>query len=192
MDGWAFTMSTFGGYMLEFPDIRGTWPSQRVVDPLSMIPVDYFRKIPNRRSPLACFLSHVHSDHLAGLESLKSPLWVHKHQNVLDCAYHDSVYCSAATKEILLRLERYPHRLNFAKGILESRKQQYNHLKTILVTYPEPHTLDVTDNVTEDYSSGNPDSDRAGTWKDYPGHPIRCQPLYWCCDVLYVFLLIYW
>jgi len=44
-----------------------------------------------------------------------------------------SIYCSAATKEILLRLERYRHRLNFDKGILEVRKQHYKHLKNILV-----------------------------------------------------------
>ena len=41
-----------------------------------MIAVDYFRQIPGSRPPLACFLSHVHSDHLAGLETLKSPLYV--------------------------------------------------------------------------------------------------------------------
>ncbi|KAL3425052.1 artemis protein [Phlyctema vagabunda] len=97
-------MSTFGGFMEEFPDIR----------------VDYFRQIPLLRPPLACFLSHVHSDHLTGLETLKSPF----------------VYCSAATKALLLRLERYPHRMNFAKGILESRKQHYKPLKTLLKTIP--------------------------------------------------------
>jgi DNA cross-link repair 1C protein len=69
---------------------------------------------------LACFLSHVHSDHLAGLESLKSPF----------------VYCSAATKALLLRLERYPHRINFEKGILECRKQHYKHLKNLLKPIP--------------------------------------------------------
>jgi DNA cross-link repair 1C protein len=72
------------------------------------------------RPPLACFLSHVHSDHLVGLESLKAPF----------------VYCSAATKEILLRLERYPHRINFELGILESRKQHYKHLKKLLKPIP--------------------------------------------------------
>ncbi|EYB30075.1 hypothetical protein FG05_05331 [Fusarium graminearum] len=43
-------MSTFNGIVSEFPEI---W---------------------NAQPPLACFLSHVHSDHLAGLESLRSPL----------------------------------------------------------------------------------------------------------------------
>ncbi|KAH8881356.1 hypothetical protein GQ53DRAFT_513411 [Thozetella sp. PMI_491] len=98
-------MSTFDGLIDEFPKIR----------------VDYFRDYPDRR-PLACFLSHIHSDHLAGIETLRSPF----------------VYCSAATKEMLLRLERYPCRINYQKGILESRKLKYDgpHLKNILKPLP--------------------------------------------------------
>ncbi|KAF2789205.1 hypothetical protein K505DRAFT_410456 [Melanomma pulvis-pyrius CBS 109.77] len=87
-------MSTFNGIVAEFPQIR----------------IDYFRPHPDRRPPLACFLSHVHSDHLAGLESLRAPF----------------VYCSAATREILLRLEKYHYRVNFARGILESRTVTYD------------------------------------------------------------------
>ncbi|KAK3316218.1 beta-lactamase-like protein [Apodospora peruviana] len=97
-------MSTFNGLVAEFPDIR----------------VDFFRNHPELRPPLACFLSHVHSDHLAGLESLRSPF----------------VYCSAATREILLRLERFPCRINYAKGIMEARIQRYKHLKTLLKPLP--------------------------------------------------------
>ncbi|KAL1880590.1 hypothetical protein VTK73DRAFT_5395 [Phialemonium thermophilum] len=97
-------MSTFNGLLEEFPDIR----------------VDFFRRIVDRRPPLACFLSHVHSDHLAGLESLRSPF----------------VFCSAATRALLLRLERYPCRINYAKGILEARVQTYRHLKNILKPIP--------------------------------------------------------
>ncbi|KAK4219877.1 beta-lactamase-like protein [Rhypophila decipiens] len=97
-------MSTFDGLVAEFPDIR----------------VDFFRKHPDLRPPLACFLSHVHSDHLAGLESLRSPF----------------VYCSAATREILLRLERYPCRINYAKGILEARVQTYKHLSKLMKPIP--------------------------------------------------------
>ena len=52
----------------EFPQIR----------------IDYFRVISGQKPPLACFLSHVHSDHLLGLESLKSPF----------------IYCSPATREV--------------------------------------------------------------------------------------------
>ncbi|KAF2017901.1 hypothetical protein BU24DRAFT_346117, partial [Aaosphaeria arxii CBS 175.79] len=78
----------------EFPQIR----------------IDNFRQHADRKAPLACFLSHVHSDHLTGLESLRAPF----------------VYCSAATREILLRLEKYHYRVNFAKGILESRNVTYD------------------------------------------------------------------
>src|SRR5665213_216667 len=97
-------MSTFDGIVKEFPNIR----------------IDYFRLHSDRPPPLACFLSHIHSDHLQGLESLKSPF----------------VYCSAATKRLLLRMEKYPHRMNFAKGILEARKQHYRHLKFVLKALP--------------------------------------------------------
>jgi DNA cross-link repair 1C protein len=100
------TMSTFDGIVKEFPDIR----------------IDFFRQSEDNvsRPPLAYFLSHVHSDHLAGLETCKSPF----------------IYCSPATREILLRLEKYPHRMNFAKGILESRKQTYRHLSKLLKPIP--------------------------------------------------------
>ncbi|TGO24798.1 hypothetical protein BPAE_0094g00060 [Botrytis paeoniae] len=99
-------MSTFGGYMPEFPNIR----------------VDHFRQIMGRTVPLACFLSHVHSDHLEGLDNdrIKLPF----------------VYCSAATREILLRLERRRDLLNLAQGILEKEKRTYKHLKSVLKPIP--------------------------------------------------------
>lgn len=46
----------------------------------------------------------------------------------------NSVYCSAATREMLLRLERYPCRINYANGLLEARTQRYRHLKNLLVS----------------------------------------------------------
>lgn len=106
-------MSTFKGVVSEFPNIR----------------IDFFRKGDGLPPPLACFLSHVHSDHLLGLESLKAPF----------------VYCSPATKEILLRLEKFPSRMNFAKGILETRKQTYKHLRLLLKTIPleTPTTIEL-------------------------------------------------
>ncbi|ORY61701.1 beta-lactamase-like protein [Pseudomassariella vexata] len=106
-------MSTFNGIIHEFPDIR----------------VDFFRQNLDKRPPLACFLSHVHSDHLAGLETLRSPF----------------VYCSAATREILLRLERYSCRINYAQGILEAKVQTYKHLKNLLKPIPldTPTTLEL-------------------------------------------------
>ncbi|KXT05698.1 hypothetical protein AC578_5636 [Pseudocercospora eumusae] len=104
-------MSTFDGVVAEFPDIR----------------IDRFRHDPNRPA-LAHFLSHVHSDHLVGLESRNAvPL-----------------YCSPATRELVLRLEKYPNRMNFAKGILESRKQTYKHLRTLLRPIPLDTPTDIT------------------------------------------------
>ncbi|KAK1246195.1 hypothetical protein MKX07_005264 [Trichoderma sp. CBMAI-0711] len=97
-------MSTFNGLLSEFPDIR----------------IDFFRHHEGATPPLACFLSHVHSDHLSGLETLRSPF----------------VYCSAATREILLRLERYPCRVNYALGILEARQQTYKHLSKVIKPLP--------------------------------------------------------
>ncbi|RMZ84162.1 hypothetical protein DV738_g780, partial [Chaetothyriales sp. CBS 135597] len=97
-------MSTFDGFVKEFPSIR----------------IDYFRHQPDRPPPAACFLTHVHSDHLQGLETLKMPF----------------VYCSATTRRLLLRMEKYPCRLNFANGILESRKQTYKHLRLVLRALP--------------------------------------------------------
>ncbi|KAK4939573.1 hypothetical protein LTR10_020179 [Elasticomyces elasticus] len=97
-------MSTFNGIVKEFPDIR----------------IDYFRSHPDRPSPKAYFLSHMHSDHIVGLEFVKGTF----------------VYCTTTTRNILLKLEKYPHRINFAKGILESRKLHYHHLDTILRPLP--------------------------------------------------------
>lgn len=48
-----------------------------------------------------------------------------------DCG--DSVYCSAATKELLIRLERSTNRINFENGVLEVRRQDYKALEPRLV-----------------------------------------------------------
>lgn len=99
-------MSTFDGNVAEFPDIR----------------IDNFRPRASPRPALVYFLSHVHSDHLVGLErkSFNGPF----------------IYCSHATREILLKLEKYPHRMNFEKGILERQIQTYRHLKNFLKPIP--------------------------------------------------------
>jgi DNA cross-link repair 1C protein len=44
--------------MSEFPDVR----------------VDYFRPVNGLRPPLATFLSHIHSDHRAGLDTYMGAL----------------------------------------------------------------------------------------------------------------------
>ena len=102
---------------------------------LTIYAVDFFRPIRDRRIPLACFLSHVHSDHLMGLENktFHGKLQVHYSCVASPIVILYSLYCSPATREILLRLQKYPHRLNFAKGILESEKLTYKHLEDRLV-----------------------------------------------------------
>lgn len=70
-------MSTFKGVIDEFPGIRG--PIYLIQFPNApgeclQSAVDYFRPRPGISPPLAGFLSHIHSDHLEGLESYKSPL----------------------------------------------------------------------------------------------------------------------
>ncbi|KAL1898184.1 hypothetical protein Sste5346_003590 [Sporothrix stenoceras] len=109
-------MSTFDGFIREFPDIQ----------------VDYFRntQATASRRPLAGFLSHVHSDHLVGLDTLRSPF----------------VYCSVATRAFVLGLEKYPCRINFAKGILEARKLTYKDLQHLLKPLPleTPTTIELS------------------------------------------------
>ncbi|KAK9371836.1 beta-lactamase-like protein [Lipomyces chichibuensis] len=73
-------MSTFLGIAKEFPEIRS-----RVFQISS----------PGTLPPKACFLSHIHSDHLQGLDNYIGPV----------------VYCSPATKKLLLRLEKKSVRL---------------------------------------------------------------------------------
>ncbi|KAI1632882.1 beta-lactamase-like protein [Biscogniauxia mediterranea] len=98
-------MSTFDGFIREFPEIRA----------------DYFRPLENRPPALAYFLSHIHSDHLAGLETFKSPF----------------IYCSPATREMLLRLKKYLSRMNYVEGILENpHTQTYKHLAKVLKPIP--------------------------------------------------------
>ncbi|KAI0185585.1 beta-lactamase-like protein [Xylaria flabelliformis] len=107
-------MSTFKGIISEFPEIK----------------VDFFRPTPGFPTPSACFLSHVHSDHLAGLETFNDTF----------------IYCSAATREILLRLEKSSVRLNYARGILEDpRMQTYKHLEKLLKPIPleTPTTIEL-------------------------------------------------
>ncbi|KAK1072981.1 hypothetical protein LTR74_002213 [Friedmanniomyces endolithicus] len=95
------------------------------------IRIDYFRPSAEAsRPPLAYFLSHIHTDHTVGLETCKSPF----------------VYCSPATREILLRLQKFPHRMNFARGIVEKHEQHFKHLKKLLKPIPleTPTTIELS------------------------------------------------
>ena len=76
-------MSTFDGYIKEFPDITGT---SLCVFVSYKSAVDHFTHKPHRRPPRAAFLSHVHKDHMNGLERYDSSL----------------IYCSHATKEVCI------------------------------------------------------------------------------------------
>ena len=98
----ATTMSTFSGSLKEFPRLR----------------IDNFHA--SDPPPLATLLSHVHTDHLRGLESFKSTF----------------IFCSPATRDLLLRLEKYANRMNLAKGILEQRKRTFRHLKRLIKAIP--------------------------------------------------------
>ncbi|KAF8416498.1 beta-lactamase-like protein, partial [Tirmania nivea] len=99
----------------EFPDIR----------------VDYFRPQPGSKPALACFLSHIHRhfpqelcfnvDHLQGLEGFYGGPFI---------------YCSEATKELLIRLERRAHRINFAKQVVEAHDFTHADKKLKLKTIP--------------------------------------------------------
>ncbi|KAK0249365.1 hypothetical protein B0A54_03730 [Friedmanniomyces endolithicus] len=112
-------MSTFDGIIKEFPDIR----------------IDHFRPSAEASPPpLAYFLSHVHTDHTAGLETCKSPF----------------IYCSPATREILLRLQKSSHRMNFARGIVEKHEQHFKHLKKLLKPIPleTPATIELSPGKT--------------------------------------------
>lgn len=48
--------------------------------------VDYFKSVPGKPNPLYVFLSHMHSDHLFGLDKKNVGFTL--------------IYCSAATKEV--------------------------------------------------------------------------------------------
>ncbi|KAF2259534.1 hypothetical protein CC78DRAFT_620919 [Lojkania enalia] len=82
------------------------WQSN--IDP-SPSPMSTFKGIIAVR-PVGLFLSHVRSDRLIGLESMRAPF----------------VYCSAATREILLRLKKYHYRVSYARGVVESRHVTYH------------------------------------------------------------------
>lgn len=79
-------------------------------------------------APLAYFLSHVHTDHTQGLETYQSSSFI---------------YCSHATKALLLRLQKRPNRVNFDQGHVESKEFHFKHLKSLLRPLPLKTPCDI-------------------------------------------------
>lgn len=93
-------MSTFDGYVKEFPNLA----------------IDYFRPRHPSLPPVQVYLlSHVHTDHLQGLESRD-----------FGGAF---IYCSQATKTLLLRLQERNHRVSLARGETCEPVYKYGHLR---------------------------------------------------------------
>ncbi|MCJ1309770.1 hypothetical protein MMC25_003431 [Agyrium rufum] len=90
-----------------------------VVAEFPEIRIDYFRRSIGKKV-LAYFLSHVHSDHTQGLDTFRSQF----------------IYCSSATRELLLRMEKFYHRVNFANKRTEVQVRGYKHLKNLLKPIP--------------------------------------------------------
>ncbi|KAK9352444.1 beta-lactamase-like protein [Lipomyces doorenjongii] len=96
-DNVTARLRTFLGIPKEFPEIR----------------IDYFKEQPGTLPPKACFLSHIHSDHLQGLDNYIGPV----------------VYCSPATKKLLLRLEKKSARLTrLCNGVEIEPQRMYRNL----------------------------------------------------------------
>lgn len=91
-------MSTFDGYVKEFPNLA----------------IDYFRpRALNAPTVHAYLLSHVHSDHLQGLENIN-----------FGGAF---IYCTQETKELLIRIQEKANR----RAARESKQKtyKYGHLR---------------------------------------------------------------
>ncbi|CCG82132.1 Predicted protein [Taphrina deformans PYCC 5710] len=92
-------MSTFDGCLQEFPNLA----------------IDYFRPRSKSAPPvLAYLLSHVHSDHLQGLENKDF-------SGAL-------IYCSQATKNLLLRIQERNVRVKYARSEVDRKVLKYAHL----------------------------------------------------------------
>lgn len=111
--------------------------------------MDFFRGIVEN-PPLAGFLSHIHSDHLAGLDTYQTrpsvatsafPRYLNDTCTDLLC----SVYCSAATRAMLLKLQRRASRINFHQGFLEKAEITYARQDRRLVSLPadDEHKLEL-------------------------------------------------
>ena len=76
--------------------------------------------------------------------------------------------------QLLIRLEKYHHRINFELGFLGSTKQTYGHLKRKLVEIATSCmllSLINPENDTSEYSNRH----RARTWDPYSSDSTRCE-----------------
>lgn len=105
--------NSFDGKIVEFPDIL----------------VDIFQWDQAGRTPLACFLSHAHDDHLQGLNS----------------SYNGPfIYCSEATKQLVLRLVSRPNlRKQQKESSLAPRKYLLNSRLLRSLSFNVAHVLQI-------------------------------------------------
>lgn len=93
-------MSTFNGYVKEFPHLA----------------IDFFRPRGQNSPPVHTYLlSHVHSDHLNGLENVNFG--------------GGFIYCSEITKVLLLQLQSKESRIRYENGMLDKPDYKYGHLQ---------------------------------------------------------------
>lgn len=84
------------------------------VEHFPTLAVDHFAVRRDRPPVRAYLLSHVHSDHLIGLaRNFTGPL----------------IYCTQATKELLLELQTRKHRLDYERGDIPARVYRYRSLR---------------------------------------------------------------
>lgn len=93
------------------------------------------------------------------------------------------IYCSPATREILLRLETRMNRIGYETKVLEARKVQYGHLEKLLVRARccNIHTSNI---VAEAHSSRDTHRNRIEARSQATSHIIRCESLHGSRNVL--------
>lgn len=93
------------------------------------------------------------------------------------------IYCSPATREILLRLETKMNRIGYETKVLEARKVQYGHLEKILVCARRCVSC-VTNTLAEANTTRDPNRNRIEARSQATSYTVRCESLHRSCDVL--------
>lgn len=117
-------MSTFDGYIKEFPDITSSGTVSLIL--LTLIVVDHFSHKQHRPPPRAAFLSHIHKDHMTGLERYDSS-FIYCSQATKDVGF--SAFFQMADLKLVLRLQTKRDRLNLAQGMIERKICTYANLQ---------------------------------------------------------------